>query len=239
MTLTDRTSLFAQQIESMFGAIAPRYDFLNRLLSCGQDIYWRRKAVDLLEPEDDACYLDLATGTADLALEIKVRRKSRARVIGADFCHPMLQLGQVKARKESVDIALVGASGDALPFADASFSGVAIAFGIRNFAEPEKGLSEILRVLKDRGKLVVLEFSLPDHPFLKWAYQFYFVRVLPLIGRLISRHGAAYSYLPESVLRFPQRGRFVEMMEAQGFREVAFRNLTFGIVSLYWGRKHV
>ncbi len=238
MNLPERSAQFPQQIESMFGAIAPRYDFLNRVLSFGQDIYWRKKAVAVLAPSKDGCYLDVATGTADLAIEIA---KCRVRkVYGVDFCIPMLNLGmnKVKRKNRKDDIAFIAGCGEALPFADNLFDGTSVAFGLRNFSSPENGLKEMIRILKPKGRIVVLEFSMPENIFLKWIYKSYFDIILPIFGRMVSKHDSAYKYLPESVSHFPQRKEFAEMMEFAGFKQVGFQNLTFGIVTLYTGVKN-
>jgi len=237
MNLPDRSAQFSQQSESMFGAIAPRYDLLNRVLSFGQDIYWRKKAIDSLAPLKECCYLDVATGTADLALEIAKRR--HCKVYGVDFCTPMLNLGmqKVKRKHREKTISLVAGCGEALPFGDDLFDGTCIAFGLRNFSSPENGLKEMMRILRPKGRMVVLEFSMPENMLLKWIYKSYFDIILPVFGRFVSRHESAYKYLPESVSQFPQREGFTQMMELAGFKQVSFQNLTFGIVTLYTGVK--
>ena len=238
MKSPERSDQFSQQIESMFSSIAPRYDILNRILSFGQDIYWRKKATHALAPLKKGKYLDLATGTADLALEI-VRRKA-CKVYGVDFCLPMLSLAtnKIQQKNRSDDINLIAGSGESLPFADNYFDGTSIAFGLRNFSSPEKGLKEMVRTLKPAGRMVILEFSMPESVILKWIYKFYFDIILPIFGRMVSKHDSAYNYLPESVSLFPQRRELALMIETAGFKQVNFKDLTFGIVTLYTGVKN-
>jgi len=225
----------------MFTAIAPRYDLLNRLLSGGRDRYWRRMAVDGLSPEAGGRYLDLATGTADVALEIAGRHPGKVKVVGVDFSHKMLLLGKRKILAENLQQAIDLQTGSAehLAFSDFSFHGVISAFGVRNFADIERGLQEMWRVLKSGGRIVILEFSMPGHPVFKRIYRFYFESLLPRLGALVSGHNRAYSYLPESVNRFPDPGGFVSILERAGFRNVHSRGLTCGIVTVYTGWKHV
>lgn len=229
------------QIQRMFSAIAPRYDFLNRLLSCGRDQYWRKVAVDCLEPKAGDYFLDLATGTADIALEIAARNPLNIRVAGVDLSYPMLQMGKKKIRAQSLEKAINLQTGVAehLAFADRTFNGVISAFGVRNFSNIERGLQEVLRVLKSRGKIVILEFSLPKNPLFKTCYRIYFDYLLPLIGRAVSGHHFAYRYLPESVSAFPSPPEFIKVMENNGFENVTHKNLTFGIATIYIGYKHV
>ncbi|MBI4382408.1 MAG: bifunctional demethylmenaquinone methyltransferase/2-methoxy-6-polyprenyl-1,4-benzoquinol methylase UbiE [Nitrospinae bacterium] len=231
---------FSRQIQNMFGAIAPKYDFLNRALSCGRDRYWRRKAVDALAPRPGDRCLDIATGTADVALEIASRDPGNIRVVGVDFSSQMLELGsrKVRARNMERSIALQQGMAESLAFANGSFHGIVTAFGIRNFSDREKGLKEMWRVLKSKGRVVILEFSLPANPVLGLLYRLYFERLLPWIGRRVSGHRSAYSYLPRSVGEFPGPREFVLMMKKTGFQDVAYRNLTFGIATVYTGFKY-
>lgn len=224
----------------MFSAVAPRYDFLNRLLSGGRDRHWRKKAVDALAPENGERFLDVATGTADIAVEIACRQPSRIKVMGLDFSGPMLQLGQKKIDAGKLDdtISLQMGSGEQLPFAAGSFHGIICAFGIRNFANADAGLNEMFRVLKDKGRVVILEFSQPTHPLFASLYSIYFNFVLPRVGKQISRHKDAYDYLPQSVAKFPTRLEFAGLMENSGFQKVSFQDMTFGIVTLYQGIKN-
>ncbi len=223
----------------MFGAVAPRYDLLNTLLSAGRDRYWRKTAVDRLAPQRGERFLDVATGTADMAVEIAARQNGQVQVLGIDFSAPMLERGRRKVRQRKLEaaIALQKGCGENLPYASASFDGLVCAFGIRNFADPARGLSEMLRVLKPDGRAVILEFSHPEQPLLGFLYNLYFRSVLPRVGRLISKHKHAYDYLPQSVSRFPKRKDFADIMQQAGFARIAHTDLTLGIVTLYEGCK--
>jgi demethylmenaquinone methyltransferase/2-methoxy-6-polyprenyl-1,4-benzoquinol methylase len=240
MQTLEKSPDFSRQIQSMFGAVAPKYDFLNWLLSAGRDQYWRKVAVNLLAPNHGERFLDLATGTGDIALEIASRHPSKVKVMGIDFSGPMLKLGQQKIKSKNLEasISLQKGCGESLPFADDSFHGVITAFGIRNFSNPQRSLMEMHRVTKNNGKLVILEFSHPSNAILGAMYQFYFHFLLPLVGKIISRHNSAYHYLPQSVAQFPMRAEFALLMKKAGFKDVAHRDLTFGIVTLYQGKKY-
>ncbi len=220
-------------MREMFTAIAPRYDLLNHLLSLNIDRRWRRRAVDRLGWEDtpSGTYLDLCAGTLDLAAELARRPGFRGQVIGADFVARMLEVGRGKAQR----IQPVSADALRLPFPSARFDGCTVGFGIRNLADIDAGLAEVARVLKPGGRLVVLEFSTPEKWPIRPLYLFYFQRVLPVIGRLVSKHMSAYSYLPDSVLSFADSDSFVRRFTAQGFRSVCSQQLTFGVATLYWG----
>ena len=237
MTVEDTTALTLQTRE-MFTSIAPRYDFLNRLLSVGQDKYWRQRAIDLLDPMRNERILDVATGTGDMVIEVAKRNLS-VRIFGIDFSQRMLDLGRIKIARNGYNqgVSLQIGSGECLPFADESFDGVICAFGIRNFADVQLGLREFFRVLKPGGRVVVLEFSIPQNQFLKTAYEWYFNLILPKIGNIISGHLNAYSYLPESVANFPSQKKFIKWIEKIGFKKVSFSELTFGIVSIHRGYK--
>lgn len=220
-------------IRDMFGAVAPRYDLLNRLLSGSLDVVWRKKAVASLSLSDPAPVLDLCCGTGDQALAL---RKRGAQVVAADFCVPMLALAEGKYDRVE-ERRPRGLAGDALtlPFGDQEFSAVTVSFGLRNVADLDTALTEIHRVLKPGGETAFLEFTVPTTPLLRAPYLFYFRRVLPWIGRRVSDRGSAYTYLPESVLQFPQRDGFLERMKAAGFERLACRDLNGGIVNLYNG----
>ena len=237
MTVEDTTAL-TLQTRKMFTSIAPRYDFLNRLLSVGQDKYWRQRAIDLLDPMENERILDVATGTGDMVIEVAKRNLS-VRIFGIDFSQRMLDLGRIKIARNGYNqaVSLQIGSGECLPFADESFDGVICAFGIRNFADVQLGLREFFRVLKPGGRVVVLEFSIPQNQFLKTAYEWYFNIILPKIGNIISGHLNAYSYLPESVANFPSQKKFIKWIEKIGFKKVSFSELTFGIVSIHRGYK--
>jgi demethylmenaquinone methyltransferase / 2-methoxy-6-polyprenyl-1,4-benzoquinol methylase len=227
----------ANQIQAMFNAVAPRYDFLNRLLSAGYDRRWRKLAVSEFEPVANKTFLDVATGTADIALEITSRQPAPHKVIGMDFSQSMLELGNNKVFGQNIK--LIPGSAEHIPLKDQVFDGVVTAFGVRNFSDAGQGLREMYRVLKPKGKIVVLEFSFPQNGLLQWLYRFYFENILPLTGRLISGHKSAYSYLPASVANFPQGNAFKKMLEESGFENVSFRELTLGIVTIYTGLKNV
>ncbi|MGE5759049.1 MAG: class I SAM-dependent methyltransferase [Gemmatimonadota bacterium] len=219
----------------MFTAIAPRYDLLNHLLSLNADRRWRRIAVARLgwEARPDGTYLDLCAGTMDLAAVLAGRSGFQGRVIGADFVVPMLARGRDKTSRA----APVGADALALPFPAASFDGAMVGFGVRNLADLDAGLAEAARVLKPGARFVVLEFTTPRFAPLRAAYLFYFQRVLPLIGRAVSKHTDAYSYLPESVLAFPDPDALAAQLRAAGFHDVGYELLTGGICAVHHGTR--
>ncbi len=231
-----------RQVQKMFSDIAPRYDLLNRLLSCGQDQYWRKRAVTRLSPQSGERFLDIATGTADVALEI-IRNvpKGAVQVVGMDFSEKMLELARQKIDSlgKANSIQLECGSAESLPFEDNSFDGTTTAFGIRNFSDIGRSLCEMHRVLKPGGRCVILEFSLPRNSILNALYRFYFEWLLPKVGRLISKHPSAYTYLPETVAAFPVRKEFSSLMQQAGFMNVTYKELTLGIVILYTGIKQV
>ncbi len=236
MQITKNSKGFSKQIQNMFSAIAPRYDFLNKLLSFGLDSYWRKRAIKKLNPQPGQTILDLATGTADIAIEIarEISPKT-AKIIGVDFSPEMLVYGnkKIKAAKFEETIELLEGKAESLEFKDHTFDSLAVAFGVRNFSDLEKGLLEMYRVLKPNGSAVILEFSFPKSLFLKRIYKFYFNKVLPLIGNLISRHNEAYTYLPQSVGQFPSGSELINILEKIGFKKANSRQLTFGIVTMY------
>ena len=223
-------------IQEMFAGVASRYDLLNHLLSGYQDVRWRNAAARSVAGSVNGHHaLDLCCGTGDQAIAL---RKRGARVVAADFCLPMLALAQDKY--ESIpDRRPTGLAGDALelPFADRQFAAVTVSFGLRNVADLDAALREIARVLADNGRIAVLEFAVPRNPILRAVYLFYFRRILPSIGRLISRRGSAYTYLPESVIDFSQRQEFLDRMAAAGFTQTEFKDLTAGVVCLYSGQR--
>jgi demethylmenaquinone methyltransferase/2-methoxy-6-polyprenyl-1,4-benzoquinol methylase len=218
----------------MFDSIAPRYDLLNHVLSAGMDRGWRDRAVDALALPANARVLDLCTGTGDLAIAT-VHRAAGATVVGIDFAGEMLRLALAKTRDASLDrrIRLVRGDATSIPLADRSCDAATIAFGIRNVAEPQRALAEIARVLKPGGRLAILEFGQPRIPGIRTLYSWYFRYMLPLVGRLISKHQSAYSYLPASVGTFPPPSQFVKTLSATGFSQVRAVPLTFGIVYLF------
>lgn len=218
----------------MFDAIAPRYDLLNHVLSAGLDRRWRDKAVDALALAPNARVLDLCTGTGDLAIAA-VTRVAGATVVGVDFAGEMLRLGLVKVRRGGFDRTIRLVRGDAaqIPLADASCDAAMIAFGIRNVAEPERALAELARVLRPGGRLAILEFGQPRIPGIRTLYAWYFRYLLPLVGRMVSKHQSAYSYLPASVGTFPSAADFRRIIAAANFSQVRAVPLTLGIVYLY------
>jgi demethylmenaquinone methyltransferase/2-methoxy-6-polyprenyl-1,4-benzoquinol methylase len=226
-----------QYVRSLFNSIAYRYDLLNHLLSGGIDLYWRRRAVEHLRDIRPKRILDVATGTADFA--IATLRLQPEKVIGVDIAEKMLGLGRKKLRSRGLDSAVTLESGDAenLPFSAGEFDAAIVAFGARNFENLELGLSEMNRILRPGGKIIVLEFSRPGHFPIRQLYFLYFQYVLPLIGRLLSRNKEAYTYLPDTVMRFPEGEEFMDIMRRVGFRQISEERLTFGIASIYGGIK--
>ena len=228
----------SESVKAMFAGIAPRYDLLNHILSLNIDKRWRRRVAKALQSVlDDQCALVLyvACGTGDLSLELQ--RDAKATIVGTDFCRPMLTVAAEKTADLHATIPYVEADAMNLSFADNSFDAVTIAFGLRNLPRYDDGLRELLRVLKPGGMLVILECSHPRIAVFRHLYHFYFGRVLPRIGGLISGSPAAYRYLPESVSRFPHQHELVALMEEAGYRDVKFDDLTGGIAALHSGVK--
>ncbi|MCU1290011.1 MAG: ubiquinone/menaquinone biosynthesis methyltransferase [Acidobacteria bacterium] len=229
----------AKAVREMFSGIARKYDFLNHFLSVNTDKRWRRlvrgKLEDVLSRKD-ALVLDVACGTGDLSLELQ--KNAKAKVIGTDFCRPMLAIARDKNGKHNERIPYVEADGMNLSFADASFDAVTIAFGLRNFSNWQDGLKELHRVLKKDGKLVILEFSTPVVPGFKQIFNLYFTQILPRIGGAVSGSRGAYEYLPDSVSRFPDQKGLAEMMRKTGFSTVEYKNLTGGIAAVHSGIKN-
>jgi demethylmenaquinone methyltransferase/2-methoxy-6-polyprenyl-1,4-benzoquinol methylase len=225
-------------VERMFSAIAPRYDFLNRLLSAGCDRLWRRAAVRATELPREGRLLDVCTGTADVALEA-ARQFPGASVAGVDFSPPMIALGQGKAAKAGYGdrIRLSVAPAELLPFPDGGFDAVTVAFGLRNIPDRLRALREMHRVLRPAGRAVILEFSTPPNPLFRRPYLWYFHRVLPRIGRWVSGHRSAYDYLPTSVADFPSPEGVSLWMREAGFQEVSYRRMTSGIVAIHVGTR--
>ena len=219
------------RIAGMFDAIAPRYDLLNHLLSAGIDKRWRKRAIVSLALTGRETLIDVCTGTADVALEAT----GAARVVGVDFAGAMLTLGlrKVHAANQAKRIVLVRGDAMRLPARDRSADAATVAFGIRNVLRPEVACAEMARVLRAGGRLAILEFGVPGIPGVSALYLWYFRRVLPLIGRIISGHTGAYSYLPASVGTFPPPAEFMTLLRQAGFAEVRSVPLTFGIVYLY------
>jgi demethylmenaquinone methyltransferase/2-methoxy-6-polyprenyl-1,4-benzoquinol methylase len=227
------------RIASMFDAIAPRYDLLNGVLSGGLDRYWRRRAIRSLGFTGAETLLDVCTGTGDVAIAAARVSRGARRVLGVDFAGAMLTRALEKTQARQLDGRVRVVRGDAmnLPVPDETVDGVTIAFGIRNVAVPEAACVELLRVLRPGGRLAILEFGLPVVPAVRPLYLWYFRQVLPRIGRVVSRHDAAYSYLPASVGAFPWGDDFARILREQGFNNVKARPLTLGIVYLYTASK--
>ncbi|HMQ50018.1 MAG TPA: bifunctional demethylmenaquinone methyltransferase/2-methoxy-6-polyprenyl-1,4-benzoquinol methylase UbiE [Saprospiraceae bacterium] len=222
----------------MFDRIAPYYDFLNHFLSLGIDKSWRKKAIRQIKPENQAYILDVATGTADVALEISRQFKS-STIIGIDISKEMLAIGRQKIAKRQLSDKIELQQGDSenLPFSDNTFDAITVAFGVRNFENLEKGLAEMYRVLKPGGQLVVLEFSKPKSFPFKQLYNFYFKNILPFIGRFTSKDKKAYSYLYESVQAFPDGAAFIHILQQTGYKANQCIELTLGVCSIYKGEK--
>ena len=221
------------EVQAMFASIAPRYDLLNRVLSLGVDTFWRRAAAQEALARHPRRVLDVATGTGDFALELKTRAP-QVEVVGSDFVPEMLSLAGEKARARHLEIRFEEGDALNLPYPDGSFDTVTCSFGFRNFADYARGLSEFYRVLAPGGRLVLLEFPPPGRGLFGLVFRFYFQQVLPRIGALVSGNGGAYTYLPESVLAFPEPERLAQMMRATGFR-TRYHPLTFGIAGLWVG----
>lgn len=223
-----------EQVSQMFDRIAGKYDLLNRMLSLGIDLWWRKRAIRLLRPHRPQRLLDVATGTADLAIEA-ARQLPSTRIVGVDISREMLAIGRKKIAGKGLAnrIELELGDSEALRFEDASFDAVTVAFGVRNFEDLEAGLREMARVLRPGGRVVILEFSHPQlFPF-KQTYHFYFRHLLPLIGRLTSKDPKAYTYLYRSVMAFPQGSDFERILEKSGFAHPKTILLTLGICAIY------
>lgn len=227
-----------EQVADMFDSIAVKYDFLNRLLSGGVDIYWRKKALSMIKERKNDFVLDIATGTGDLAIEANKILKVN-KIIGVDISEGMLNVGKDKVKKLGLTDKIELQMGDSekLLFNDNTFDTVIVSFGVRNFENLLKGLTDMCRVLKPGGTCLVVEFSKPaSFPF-KQFYWFYSTKILPIIGKLVSKDSSAYSYLPESVKAFPDGKAFLDVFEQAGFKETSVKTLTFGICSIYLGKK--
>ncbi|HSY61180.1 MAG TPA: bifunctional demethylmenaquinone methyltransferase/2-methoxy-6-polyprenyl-1,4-benzoquinol methylase UbiE [Cytophaga sp.] len=227
-----------EQVELMFNNISPKYDLLNRVLSLGIDTIWRKQALNLLKKDKPAYILDVATGTADLAIEAATRLKPTS-IVGIDIAENMLHIGREKIAKKHLDKIITLQKGDSekIEFADNTFDAVIVSFGVRNFQHLELGLSEIHRVLKPGGNIMVLEFSKPQKAPFKQVYQFYFKNILPMVGKLVSKDTAAYTYLPDSVNAFPDGKAFCEILEKVGFSVQHYKPYTFGVCTSYVGKK--
>lgn len=222
----------------MFAGIAGRYDLLNHVLSLNIDKRWRRavsRELSAVLADEAAIVLDVACGTGDLSLELE--RAGKAQIVGTDFCRPMLTVAGEKVGSSGLSLPLIESDAMELPFADASFDAVTIAFGLRNLPNFEKGLVELRRVLKPGGRIAILEFSSPSIPGMRAAFNFYFTQILPRIGGAVSGSRGAYEYLPDSVSKFPDQRGLAKMMDTAGFSEARFSNLTGGIAALHTGTR--
>ncbi len=226
-----------EYVRSLFDNIAYRYDLLNHLLSGGVDLYWRRAAIQKLNPHQPKIILDVATGTADFA--IAAMRLHPKEVIGVDISEPMLEVGRTKIVRRNYTGIIRLQSGEAedLKFTNDHFDAAIVAFGARNFEDLDKGLSEMYRVLKKGGRIIVLEFSRPNVFPLKQFYFFYFRHILPFVGRLISKDKEAYQYLPDTVMKFPDGKDFLSCLQKPGFSSLEEERLTLGIATVYSGVK--
>ncbi|MAT15352.1 MAG: bifunctional demethylmenaquinone methyltransferase/2-methoxy-6-polyprenyl-1,4-benzoquinol methylase UbiE [Planctomyces sp.] len=231
------------RVRQMFGEISARYDFMNHFLSGGTDYYWRWKAVRTIRPQGDAPILDVCTGTGDLAFAFAKQASPETEIIGSDFTHEMLEI----ARKKQIDkpgrtngqtVQFLEADTQYLPFEDDKFQIVSVAFGLRNVTDTMMGLREMTRVCLPGGKVVILEFAMPQNRIIGPLYGWYFRNILPRLGQWFARNKqSAYNYLPESVSEFPYGEELLKMMREAGLTEVAWKPLTFGVAGLYWGTK--
>ena len=226
-----------EQVAEMFNNISHRYDFLNHFLSLGIDILWRKKAIKLLQKDQPKQILDIATGTGDFAIEALALNPDR--IVGVDISSGMLEVGKQKMKKRKFDDIIEMQLGDSekLLFNDNTFDAVIVAFGVRNFENLKKGLSDMHRVIKPGTKAVIIEFSRPKRFPMKQLYNFYFKLILPIIGKLVSKDSSAYTYLPESVDAFPDGQDFLDILSEVGFKKTECKPLTFGISSIYIGQK--
>ncbi len=233
MGMEDQTK---QNIGNLFNRIAGTYDRLNHLLSLNTDRRWRRRAVRKLTPCEKA--LDVAVGTADLAIEM-ARQNKAAHITGIDLSDEMLRIGSEKIHKAQLDSRITMEQGSVLelPYAVGEFDAVTCAYGVRNFSNLDKGLQEMCRVLRENGQLAILEFSYPDNKIIRFFYDFYFSKILPAIGRKVSKDATAYNYLNHSVKEFIWGEEMAQHLQAAGFRNVTFQPLTFGITTLYLAQK--
>jgi demethylmenaquinone methyltransferase/2-methoxy-6-polyprenyl-1,4-benzoquinol methylase len=230
--------LHPDSIKKLFNTIAPTYDFLNHLLSLRRDFYWRRMAVHELKGLE-GWILDIATGTGDVAIEIISQSNRNRKVFGLDFSEPMIRRAHQKLKKKGLTNRIVLSLGDALtlPFRENTFTASFIAFGLRNIAKKEQALAEMVRVIKEGGKVIILEFTLPKNGWVRGLYPIYFKKILPQIGGFLSGDREAYAYLPESVYGFQYAENYEEIMKNVGLKNVSFRSLTGGIASIISGMK--
>lgn len=222
-----------QKVKEIFDSIAFRYDFLNHLLSFGVDHYWRRKALKLSKVGINSFLLDVACGTGDVAIE--AHKQGVRNIIGADFSHNML--GLFRKKSEWIDGKVIQTTAEQMPFHDNTFTNITVAFGVRNFYNIKEGFKSFHRVLKPNGKATVIEFQMPENKIFKSLYKFYFKRILPFIGGIVSKNKSAYQYLPESVEEFDEKISLVDLLKEAGFKLVKKYKLTFGIVQVVIAEK--
>ena len=233
----DQSKSKKEQVANMFNTISPQYDFLNHLLSGGIDIIWRKKAIKLLQNKGIKTMLDIATGTGDFAIEaLKINPE---KIVGVDISEGMLSFGQEKIKKMGLEKTIQLQKGDSekLPFSDNSFDAVIVSFGVRNFENLQKGLTDMFRVTKPGGYCLILEFSNPRKFPMKQLYTFYSKYCLPFLGKMISKDPSAYTYLPESVKAFPDGPEFIQIFKSVGYSETNWIPMTAGICSIYIGQK--
>lgn len=228
----------SEQVRDMFDNIAPAYDFMNRAMTFGIDRRWRRIAVDMVARNPHDSILDIATGTGDLAM-LLARRTQARRITGLDLSQGMIDIGRRKIERAGLSgrIELICGDSLAMPFADAQFDAITVAYGVRNFADLLAGYREMARVLRPGGTLTVIELCTPTARLVRPLYRLYTRRIIPLMGRLVSKDVRAYSYLPESIAAVPQRAGMTALMEQAGFSDAAWRTLTFGTCAIYTARK--
>jgi len=233
----DKNTGKKEQVAEMFDNISAKYDFLNHFLSGGIDILWRKKAISFLKNEKPKLILDIATGTADFAIEALALNPDK--IIGVDISVGMLEIGKDKIKNKKLEnkIELLLGDSEKLNFQDNTFDAIIVSFGVRNFENLEKGLMDMLRVLKPGGTCVILEFSKPKQFPIKQLYNLYTRYILPRLGRMVSKDKSAYSYLPESVSAFPEGNDFINILKKTGFQSTHFVPLTFGVSSIYTGKK--
>ncbi len=228
-----------EQVRQMFDNIAPKYDFLNHFLTAGIDKSWRVKVCKIVEGIAPQSILDMASGTGDLAIQLSRITPNPNKILGIDISEKMLNVGRNKVQKRNLAEVISFQTGDAenIEVEDSSFDVVTCAFGVRNFENIDKGLTEFYRVLNAKGTLVILELSIPENALFRLLYNVYFKKILPLWGRLFSKDKSAYSYLPESVVKFPKNADFVEQLKKAGFTEAKAESLTFGIATIFVANK--
>jgi demethylmenaquinone methyltransferase/2-methoxy-6-polyprenyl-1,4-benzoquinol methylase len=226
-----------EQVATMFDNISGRYDFLNSLLSFGTHKGWRKKCVKLLKAKNPKYILDVATGTADFAIECA--KLNPSKITGIDISEGMMSVGREKLKKLSLDklITLENGNAETVTYPDNSFDAIVVGFGVRNFQNLEKGLANLYRVLKPGGTIVILEFSYPTNPLIKAGYNFYFSYITPLVGKIFSKDPRAYSYLMESVKAFPNNENFVAIMNGTGYHNTGYKSLSMGVAAIYYGQK--